>query len=74
LHLTARKITEDCLVNKDKIDPCRLENLQCVCKYSNSIADNKYFNQNCLYATCHTDLGRRGEFDLVSSSRLTVLY
>jgi hypothetical protein len=54
------QITEGCLVDKDKIDQCGLEDLQCVCKTSNSIANNKFFDQNCLYATCYNDIGRRG--------------
>jgi hypothetical protein len=64
LHLSRSansiQITEGCLVDKDKTDQCGLEDLQCVCKTSNSIANNKYFDQNCLYATCYNDIGRRG--------------
>jgi hypothetical protein len=61
------QITEGCLVDKDKTDQCGLEDLQCVCKTSNSIANNKYFDQNCLYATCYNDIGRRGTSFLTSA-------
>jgi hypothetical protein len=64
LHLSRSansiQITKGCLVDKNKTDQCGLEDLQCVCKTSNSIANNKYFDQNCLYATCYNDIGRRG--------------
>ncbi|KAF2029981.1 hypothetical protein EK21DRAFT_89393 [Setomelanomma holmii] len=56
-------ITEACLKNQTTNDPCKLTNLQCVCKYSNSVHNSKYFLQGCLFDECFNDLGRTDWMD-----------
>ncbi|KAF1919276.1 hypothetical protein BDU57DRAFT_135969 [Ampelomyces quisqualis] len=63
VHKPICGITEKCLVNQERNDPCKLENLQCVCKYSNSIARSTYFLPDCLWADCYTEIGRREWLD-----------
>ncbi|KAH7392315.1 hypothetical protein DE146DRAFT_634467 [Phaeosphaeria sp. MPI-PUGE-AT-0046c] len=52
-------ITNKCLFDRNKNDPCKLENLRCVCKYSSSIGKSSYFRSSCLFDTCYSELGRQ---------------
>ncbi|EAT82764.2 hypothetical protein SNOG_09499 [Parastagonospora nodorum SN15] len=51
-------ITESCLVDQNSNDPCKLENLKCVCKFSNSLGSSTYFDQDCLWKNCINTRGR----------------
>ncbi|CAO2652279.1 Nn.00g005620.m01.CDS01 [Neocucurbitaria sp. VM-36] len=54
-------ISHKCLTKpKDHSPSCVTDDLECICKASNSLAHNTQFNQQCVFNECYGDIGLRG--------------
>lgn len=39
---------------------CRPDDLECICRASNSLANNTEFDQRCVLDSCYGDIGHEG--------------
>lgn len=61
------QISKQCLKRQeDDSSPCPADDFDCICKASNSLANNSQFNQQCVFDECKLDTGREGALKFTS--------
>ncbi|KAF1939833.1 hypothetical protein EJ02DRAFT_244168 [Clathrospora elynae] len=57
-------ISQACMKQKDDHSPiCTPDDLECICKASNSFTNNTEFDEGCVYDECYGDIGKEEFLD-----------